>query len=122
MSKKTVKRGRKPGVKVGPYKMNLTQMAEEIKALKAKVAKLEKVLSQMHPSTFEYLKPTETQLHNMELMRKCASDFEANINDNVPDGPDKTYLIRKFREVAMWINIAITRNPRRFPSFLRKNN
>ncbi len=45
MSKKPVKRGRKPGVKVGPYKMNLTQMAEEIKALKAKVAKLEKVLS-----------------------------------------------------------------------------
>lgn len=45
MAKKTVKRGRKPGVKVGPYKMNLTQMAEEIKTLKVKVAKLEKVLS-----------------------------------------------------------------------------
>ena len=65
----------------------------------------------MGKSTFEYLKPTETQMHNMALMRKCAADFEANVNDNVPDGPDKTYLIRKFREVAMWINIAITRNP-----------
>ena len=42
---KKAKRGRKPGVKVGPYKMNLTQMAEEIKALKVKVAKLEEVLS-----------------------------------------------------------------------------
>lgn len=46
MAKKAVvKRGRKPGQKVGPYKMNLTQMAAEIKALKAKVAKLEKVIS-----------------------------------------------------------------------------
>jgi len=46
MAKKAVvKRGRKPGQKVGPYKMNLTQMAAEIKALKADVAKLKKVLS-----------------------------------------------------------------------------
>ena len=29
----------------------------------------------------------------------------------IPDGPDKTYMLRKFREVAMWANIAITRNP-----------
>lgn len=40
-----VKRGRKLGVKVGPYKLNLSQMMNEIKELKAKVAKLEKVLS-----------------------------------------------------------------------------
>lgn len=65
----------------------------------------------MDKSTFEYLKPTETQLHNMALLRKAASDYEANVTDNVPDGPDKTYLLRKFREVAMWANIAITRNP-----------
>lgn len=41
---KKAKRGRKPGVSVGPYKMSLTQMMTEIKDLKAKVAKLEKVL------------------------------------------------------------------------------
>lgn len=45
MAKKAVKRGRKPGVKVGPYKMNLTQMAAEIKALRLDVNKLKKVLS-----------------------------------------------------------------------------
>ena len=39
------KRGRKPGVKVGPYKLNLSQMMKELKELRAKVAKLEKVLS-----------------------------------------------------------------------------
>ena len=42
---KKVKRGRKAGVKVGPYKMNLRQMMAEIKELKDKVAKLEKVLN-----------------------------------------------------------------------------
>lgn len=45
MPKKTVKRGRKPGVKVGPYKMNLSEMSARLKQLEAKVAKLEKVLS-----------------------------------------------------------------------------
>jgi NADPH-dependent ferric siderophore reductase len=28
----------------------------------------------------------------------------------VPDGPDKTYTIRHFREVTMWVNVAITRH------------
>jgi len=42
---KKAKRGRKAGLKVGPYKMNLSQMMAEIKELKAKVAKLEKVLN-----------------------------------------------------------------------------
>lgn len=39
------KRGRKPGVPVGPYKMSLSQMSAEIKKLNIRVAKLEKVLS-----------------------------------------------------------------------------
>jgi hypothetical protein len=45
MAKKAVKRGRKPGVKVGPYKMNLTEMSSRIKALEAEIIKLKKVLS-----------------------------------------------------------------------------
>ncbi len=41
------KRGRKPGVKVGPYKIipTLREMYAEIKELRIKIAKLEKVLS-----------------------------------------------------------------------------
>lgn len=42
--KKIEKRGRKPGQKVGPYKMNLTQMSEAIKQLSQRVSKLEKAL------------------------------------------------------------------------------
>lgn len=42
--KKTKKRGRKAGVKVGPYKVSLKDMYSELKALRTRVAKLEKVL------------------------------------------------------------------------------
>jgi hypothetical protein len=43
---KPLKRGRKPGVKVGPYKtINLREMMKELKELKHKVAKLEKVFN-----------------------------------------------------------------------------
>lgn len=42
--KKVEKRGRKPGQKVGPYKLTLSEMSAQIKALSARIAKLEKVL------------------------------------------------------------------------------
>lgn len=63
----------------------------------------------MHPSTFDYLKPTEAQLARMAIVRTEAANFAATLAREVPDGPDKTYLLRKFREVAMWANVAITR-------------
>mgnify|MGYP001578582451 CR=1 FL=1 len=65
----------------------------------------------MHKTTFEYLKPTDQQLNQMSVVRTAFRDLEANLNDNVPEGPDKTYLLRKLREVGMWANVAITRLP-----------
>lgn len=65
----------------------------------------------MHNSTFEYLKPTEDQLSAMSKVRQAAGIFGDILEASIPDGPDKTYLLRKFREVAMWTNIAITRQP-----------
>lgn len=44
-ARKPLKRGRKPGIPVGPYKMSLSSMAKEIKDLRNRVTKLEKVLS-----------------------------------------------------------------------------
>lgn len=64
----------------------------------------------MHSSTFEYLKPTGVQMSGMELARQAAKQYADTMETLLPDGPDKTYLLRKFREVAMWANIAITRN------------
>jgi len=50
----------------------------------------------------------------MELMTTCreaAADYAEVIDQFMPDGPDKTYALRQLREVAMWVNIGITRNP-----------
>jgi hypothetical protein len=47
----------------------------------------------------------------MQRLRDAAKIFCDVIEFEVPDGPDKTYIIRKFREVAMWANISITRHP-----------
>ena len=65
----------------------------------------------MHKSTFEYLKPTDEQVHDMNFVCEAAKAYAEVIDINTPDGPDKTYALRKLREVAMWVNIAITRNP-----------
>lgn len=64
----------------------------------------------MHNSAFEYLQPTDEQKKTMELVRRASAAYAAVIEQNVPAGPDRTYLVRKFREVAMWANVAITRN------------
>lgn len=42
---KQAKRGRKLGVKVGPYKVSISAIMNRIKALENRVLKLEKVLS-----------------------------------------------------------------------------
>jgi len=43
--KKKEKRGRKPGVKVGPYKMSLSQLMAQVRELRAEVNKMKKVLN-----------------------------------------------------------------------------
>ena len=65
----------------------------------------------LHTSTFEYLKPTEEQLDAISYVRGAFAEFSAAIDAHIPDGPDKTYLMRQLRDCAMWANIAITRNP-----------
>lgn len=65
----------------------------------------------MHPSTFEYLKPTDEQIEIMARVREAAKTFSEVLTDELPDGPDKTYAIRKLRELSMWANVTITRQP-----------
>ena len=52
------------------------------------------------------------QVGNMQTRAHAARGIcSVPIEHLVPDGPDKTYILRKLREVAMWVNVAITRNP-----------
>lgn len=64
----------------------------------------------LHDSTFEYLKPTDEQVRVMADLRQRADVYSQAIDAALPSGPDKTYALRKLREVAMWVNIAVTRN------------
>ena len=41
----------------------------------------------MHPSTFEYLKPTEAQIEEMSIIRKAAAEYSKVLEDTLPDGP-----------------------------------
>jgi hypothetical protein len=66
----------------------------------------------MHISTFEYLmKPTDQQIADMAEVRKAAADYCSVLEAVLPDGPDKTFIIRAHRSNAMWANVAITRHP-----------
>lgn len=64
----------------------------------------------LHPSAFDYIQPTLEQVANINMMRVAAADYARAIETRVPEGPDKTFILRQLREVAMWVNVAITRN------------
>lgn len=65
----------------------------------------------MHSSTYEYLKPTEDQIEAMAKIRSAAKAYGDALEAILPDGPDKTFVIRNHRSNAMWANVAITRLP-----------
>lgn len=61
-------------------------------------------------STFDYAKPSIEQIELMDRQRTAAHVYAKILEDVLPDGADKTYALRKLREVAVWANIAITRH------------
>jgi hypothetical protein len=65
----------------------------------------------LHSSTFEFLTPTDEQLKAMSEVRLAARGYAMIIEAHVPEGPDKTYILRKLREIAMWVNMSIMRLP-----------
>ena len=64
----------------------------------------------MDDLTFEYLRPNGDQLVKMACLREAAKAYVQTLEMYLPEGPDRTYALRKFREVAMWANVAITRH------------
>jgi hypothetical protein len=65
----------------------------------------------MQEMAFEFVNPTEGQKATMGLLRGAAINYFKALDEMLPDGPDKTYALRKLREVAMWANVAVTRQP-----------
>ena len=60
----------------------------------------------MHPSTYEYLKPTDDQMETMTELREAAKAYGDALENLLPEGPDKTFVIRAHRSNAMWANVA----------------
>lgn len=65
----------------------------------------------MHSSTYEYLKPTDKQVEQMARVRAAAKAYNDILDSELPEGPDKTFVIRNHRSNAMWANVSITRLP-----------
>lgn len=63
----------------------------------------------MDRGTFEYLKPTDEQIDLMGQVRQASAEYAEVLIATLPEGADKTYILRKLREVAMWANVSITR-------------
>ena len=56
----------------------------------------------LHASTFDYLMPTEAQQETMKDTRALFKEFASHMDHILPDGPDKTYVMRQLRDCAMW--------------------
>jgi hypothetical protein len=63
----------------------------------------------LHATTFEHLKPTDAQIYSMAKGRSVSTAYASMLDAILPDGPDKTYILRRVRETAMWVNVALTR-------------
>ena len=63
----------------------------------------------MHPSAFEYVKPSDNQIERMDQMRAAFARCSEYVDALLPECADKTYVQRTLRTAAMWANVAITR-------------
>ena len=46
----------------------------------------------------------------MTRLRQAAVVYGMALVELLPDGPDKTWVIRNHRTTAMWANVAVSRN------------
>lgn len=68
-------------------------------------------LYSLHPNTFQYHKPTDKQFAQMDRARAAITTLAAELDNILLSSSDKTYVLRKLREIGMWANVAITRHP-----------
>lgn len=61
-------------------------------------------------STFQYVTPTAPQTKDMYEAREAFAQLADKLNELLPEGPDKTHVMRVLRDAAMWANVCITRH------------
>ena len=65
----------------------------------------------LHRDAFNSVAPSDAQSLAMQKVRAGAREFFEVLERVVPDGPDKTHLVRRLMEVVMWANRAIMHRP-----------
>ena len=65
----------------------------------------------LHSSTYEFYKPTDEQIEAMAVVRAAAKVYSEVLEKMLPEGSDKTFVLRAHRSNAMWCNVCITRFP-----------
>jgi hypothetical protein len=63
----------------------------------------------MHGTTFDYYSPTIKQNEQMMKLRAAAKTYAEVIDEILPNGDDKIFVLRLLRTAAMWANVATTR-------------
>ena len=61
----------------------------------------------------DYLKPIDAAVAAMARVREAAKAYSDVLETELPEGPDKTWILRNHRTTAMWANVAITRQHER---------
>lgn len=74
----------------------------------------------LHEATFDYIKPTDGQMADMADTRLAFAELAEKLEELLPEGPDKTHVMRVLRTAAMWSNVAITRHPEGAPRLARE--
>jgi hypothetical protein len=63
----------------------------------------------LHKDTFAYHQPTAWQIDQMDRCRKGFAELAVLLEEVLPPGADKTFVLRSLRTVAMWSNVCLTR-------------
>lgn len=61
---------------------------------------------------FTYHAPDEAKVHVFKVFRDYALGFARHIDQNVPEGREKSLAITKLEEVVMWANAGLARAPK----------
>lgn len=69
----------------------------------------DRIMHSLHPLTFEYIKETDEQITQMDGARAATKLYAETLDALLPEGPDKTFILRTLRTLALWVNVCVTR-------------
>jgi len=60
--------------------------------------------------SYQYIKPSEEQIAQMQVFRDAFSQLHADIEKYVPASRGRSSCFTKLEEASFWLNKAITKN------------